>query len=112
MKDSPTHELFNGINSIPKDNINSALQKVNSVNMRLAKENIITEPETSRAQITENTFDKMTIIENIITQSDTNNTLKSLHIDRSTKAQKLKAELNAVVKNKTNEEIVNDVIGG
>lgn len=112
MTDTPLHELYNNYNSKKRQDVKGALHGTVSVNKRLAEQHVITESDTTRSDITENVFEKLTRIEEILGKRDLSKYLKQNYINKMTELQQLKTSFKEATKTNSEEEIVNDIIGG
>ena len=112
MTDTPLHELSNNYNSKARNKVKEALHGTVSVNKRLSEQHVITEPETTRAEIDKEIFEKMSKIQDILSKSAQSNYLKQLYVAKTSELHLLKQNLKESVNAVQEEDIVNDIIGG
>lgn len=112
MTDTPLHELYNNYNSKKRQDVKGALHGTVSVNARLAEKHFITEAPALRSDITEDIFEKMTKIEEIMGKSSVNNYLNKAYMEKLAQLQELKTTFKEKTRAQKEDEIINDIIGG
>lgn len=107
MKDTPLHELSVGINANPRSDVKAALRVVENTNGKLKNEGLLQENSTTQDEIGQNTFDKLTKIEEIIALSKESKFLKRAVLDKTAEVTVIKNQLKQEISAKNE-----DVIGG
>lgn len=112
MTDTPLHELYNNYNSKKRQDVKGALHGTVSVNTRLAEKHFITEATASRSDITEDVFEKLTKIEEIMGKSSVKSYLQKAYMEKLAELQELKTTFKQKTRAQKEDEIINDIIGG
>ena len=112
--DGTMHKLGNLINMLSRKAVSQAARNVNDVNNALAEKAVIVEPQTSRADISQTIFDRLTKIEDIIAKSKLNGYYKNAYVSKTVTLQELKNRFKALTQENRNENenVVDEMIGG
>ena len=110
MTDTPLHELYNNYNSKKRNEVKSALHSTVDINTKLAENHYITEAPSLRSDITEEVFNKLTKIEEIMEKCSVNQYLQKAYMEKLAELQTLKTEFKEKARANQDKEIIDDMI--
>lgn len=112
MTDTPLHILYKNNTEWPRNAVKRATHETCNLNTGLAEKHFFSEPEASRENITETVFDTLTKIEELLAKKDLNKYLQQFYVSKNVELQQLKNSLRDATKTISEEDFINDVIGG